>query len=879
MSRINQSQPSTPRKPQSRIGVSSAAKPLQSSSRIRTQSTPKPTEEQTGLKRGTQSAFSSTLNPNNSPSGHLRPKPSLGSLRKPQEGRSRTPTGSTGSPRVEAELPKAPLSIKEAIALKRAEAKKLQAKAASPGDDSLGVIEGAEIGVGSTAEDDALEIGRMSTRETIERAQRTGHLPCIPNCLFDIHLGITPAPLKLAPEADADVHDEPKGKERTQVSRFDAQDLQVLKARTNDIIELQPEISLFGSLKTIDLHSNRLETVPTTLTNLSSLSVLDLSSNRLRALPPSLFSLPSLTNLNLSRNELTSLPFSKFGIAFELPDPMRRGSFLPPVVKRANTPLPCLHTLEVAYNKISSSSIDVSHLPANISLLVLSHNPLGPSSNLIQALSKLGKLKEVRMEHADITDESFPPSTSPRFPQLQHLDLEEAQVTEATIRSFFAGSARENELSFDITTSAPAPGELRVAVGKKVIKEAWEIEAEKRFMKKRGVAAAPQGTDASSSGLGPKSDPIPVEKEPWEIEAEQRLPTEAGRRKAKAAAAATQAHSSPPPPKPSTPPARQPKPIEKEPWEVEAEQGLLTEAGRRRARAHADESHSATQTAPVAPALGLANPTYFSATTQTLTLPPSAPPSRGHARAFSLVASPQKLKRSNDDLSVPAPVLPLAVIARQSFAATLRILVVNNRRADSTFDIPSPSDLLSSSGVLPNLDELYLENCNLGDTVSVNQASADGAQTPPARKEKTVDLLATLFPTLSILDLSYNTLSSDALSMATLQLLLLPSSGDGPAAQKRRGLKILRLRGNMLVDLSGFEGIAELFKGNRQVEGWKLEELDVRDNEIAKLPALVGLLPLDVFLVDGNTFRIPQRKVWEREGTKGLLSWLRGRME
>ena len=26
-------------------------------------------------------------------------------------------------------------------------------------------------------------------------------------------------------------------------------------------------------------------------------------------------------------------------------------------------------------------------------------------------------------------------------------------------------------------------------------------------------------------------------------------------------------------------------------------------------------------------------------------------------------------------------------------------------------------------------------------------------------------------------------------------------------------------------------------------------------------------------------FRVPPRRVWEREGTKGLLSWLRGRIE
>lgn len=44
----------------------------------------------------------------------------------------------------------------------------------------------------------------------------------------------------------------------------------------------------------------------------------------------------------------------------------------------------------------------------------------------------------------------------------------------------------------------------------------------------------------------------------------------------------------------------------------------------------------------------------------------------------------------------------------------------------------------------------------------------------------------------------------------------------------------------------------EMFKGNRDVPGWKLDELDVRENDIGRLPAELGMLPLDVFLVDGN---------------------------
>ena len=38
-----------------------------------------------------------------------------------------------------------------------------------------------------------------------------------------------------------------------QTSWFEAQDLVVLKARSNEIVAIQPELSLFGSLKVIDV--------------------------------------------------------------------------------------------------------------------------------------------------------------------------------------------------------------------------------------------------------------------------------------------------------------------------------------------------------------------------------------------------------------------------------------------------------------------------------------------------------------------------------------------------------------------------------------------------------------------------------------------------
>jgi hypothetical protein len=145
--------------------------------------------------------------------------------------------------------------------------------------------------------------------------------------------------------------------------------------------------------------------------------------------------------------------------------------------------------------------------------------------------------------------------------------------------------------------------------------------------------------------------------------------------------------------------------------------------------------------------------------------------------------------------------------------------------------------------------------------------------------EPLLALLARLFPRLRTLDLAHNALSSGALGADALAALILAREDD-EGSTVRPGLRALRLRGNAFEDLDGFAELAgRLFRGHRVVPEWRLEELDVRDNALARLPGELGMLPLDVFLVDGNTFRIPQRRVWEREGTRGLLAWLRGRME
>lgn len=602
------------------------------------------------------------------------------------------------------------------------------------------------------------------------------------------------------------------------------------------------------------LHCNMLRSLPESLTILSMLTVLDVSNNKLTQLPPPIFSLLSLTILDVSHNELTSLPFSKFGEPLKTSKSVATGGFFEPEVKRAEIPLPKLHNLNVSHNKLTAHSIDHDYLPSAMRQVTLAHNPLGKSSELLSRLSMLNDLQVLSLNNADLGDDSLQHLDIGGFPTLNNLDLGETRVTEQAVRTFFSGTRRETKLNFNISTAPPIPGELRVVVGKQIIREQWEIEAEQRYLKKKksmvGISSESKDSEVRREHTTPAGD-----KEPWEVEAEQGLLTEGGRRRARLNSTNVDASSSTSRPKQAI---TRPKVVEKEAWEIEAEQGLLTEGGRRRLRAQqaaaaaspsSYEKGSGTSP-PSSSVSSLANSTYFSSKELSLTLPSSVPPNRGHARAFSLVPASRSQPKP-EDMHVPVPTLPLNVIVVQNFASSLRVLTLKNRRADPTFAFPPPSfiaDASSSGGVLPRLEELNLEGCSLGDSVLVTHELVDKSGSSTSEKQNLLEVIYATFPSLTILDLSYNTVSSDLFNEETIRKLLLSSDGES-----RRGLRILRLRGNRLTNLDGFDALATMFKGNRQVPEWKLEEFDVRDNDISKLPVNLGMLPLDVFLVDGNT--------------------------
>ena len=122
------------------------------------------------------------------PSTPIKKVPSKGTLIKARAqpgARAATPVKSKVESSEVPQTPSVPLSLKEVIALKRAEAKKGQAKAANGPLDSFESLEDALPNTPTKQEDDIL--GRLSVRETIERARSTGENQSITLCRTELN--------------------------------------------------------------------------------------------------------------------------------------------------------------------------------------------------------------------------------------------------------------------------------------------------------------------------------------------------------------------------------------------------------------------------------------------------------------------------------------------------------------------------------------------------------------------------------------------------------------------------------------------------------------------------------------------------------------------
>ena len=75
----------------------------------------------------------------------------------------------------------------------------------------------------------------------------------LPTYLFESHLSVTPEPLLNSPPEVEEPEAVGKVKKSKSTAWYEQADLTALKAPDNLIVELQPELSLFGSLKVVDV--------------------------------------------------------------------------------------------------------------------------------------------------------------------------------------------------------------------------------------------------------------------------------------------------------------------------------------------------------------------------------------------------------------------------------------------------------------------------------------------------------------------------------------------------------------------------------------------------------------------------------------------------
>ncbi|KAG8937234.1 hypothetical protein FRC02_000003 [Tulasnella sp. 418] len=671
-------------------------------------------------------------------------------------------------------------SLKTLIARKR---QALQQSANT--SNGSGDINEAEHFESSFSGDDS---GRRSLKDTIERARTSGtlnissrSLSILPINLFTIHLGIEP---ECSPSGQQDIHPEDKVPS-TILPYYQVVDLVTLKARNNIISSIQPELSLFGSLKFLDFHNNTLNTLPNSFGDLLQLGHLDLSSNQFESFPVQLLGLPSLSFLNLSSNKLSNLRLSS-------PLPTEDSNPFYSSTSQSDDIFPALQTLLVSCNQLKSSSIDPV-FPRNLVKLDLSDNPLSVVGfgALLASLGNLKYLKELNLQRSELEDVGFSDQSiigRSLFRQLEVLDVRgnpwiRGKSMHAYFHSAKIGIGQQDGgdnhvlggvcIKTDDMDSSPQSPTLAKDIAKPISNLGDVVEYEERTM-------SPLPQEPQTKGTGEEEEP-------------------SGNSATHAEPQSTLGQIST---KPSNP-----IPLDK----------------------------------------------YYDSRLLALTLPPLKPSAHHRSTSLLIRPLPSNIHDGATDPHLPRETVPLGLIESQTWATNLRALYLVNRRADVLVTLNSG---LTS---LPRLEELDLRGSGLHDRVRVQvDQDAEG-------RESLLDVIYSHCPSLKILDLSENQLTE----LPGISRFFLPDP-----LSSREPLKVLRVRGNAISNLEGLVELAERF-GRGDVDRWSGEEIDIRDNQVSKLPPVLGLLQLGVLLVEGNRFRVPQRSVWLKEGTKGLLRFLR----
>ncbi|GAA5916617.1 uncharacterized protein JCM6883_007138 [Sporobolomyces salmoneus] len=620
----------------------------------------------------------------------------------------------------------------------------------------------------------------------------------------------------------------------------------------------QPELSTSSSncpfplLQTLNLAGNAFEKSTFTSNGFEfppQLKTLDLSSSQLidASLPPLLVGrLKDLTEFDLSDNGFTEDLFSPDLFPVDSTEPLFPSLRL---LYLSLNPIDQLGSIEHFLTDYVSRPIEYDGLAKTLTNLVKSEEQrLRGGKRIGIRLVKEGEVGpelEVRVRECPLESEQdrrrakFPgPNgvTAGSGSRISKLSVP-LQGSTSTSASPSSSPPRSQPLSPSLSTDSQLPGTPN---RKQVVLEEWEIEAAAGLSTPAGrrKAAAQAAREQAERKRQEEMEKRRMKEErakQVQLEEEQRLAKEAEeleRKMAETTLGASREGSedsttSPPPYSPRESTTGPPSDLidEKQP----------------------SSSSSSTTADPSDPAFALIM-SSLSTSTRTVNLSNrslSTLPSLTTGSPPSYMPVPTSLDLSRNVLTC----LPLASIESWNWSTSLRTLTITHNRLSSLLDSKAGSTLTPLS-VLTTLD---LSNNHLTSTSD----------------KPLLSLLHNLCPSLRTLSLSYNRLTT----LEGIDSLLLPD-----ASGARPTLRILNLNGNKISDTTALCQVGEKIRDTGETK-WSLEELDLRDNEIARLQPTLGLLPHSLIIsVSGNTFRFPRREIWENPGQRLLLPNLRERL-
>lgn len=406
------------------------------------------------------------------------------------------------------------------------------------------------------------------------------------------------------------------------------EELHTLQLGNNELRHVDSRISEFRGLKRLEIHNNRITILPQPIFQLTSLTTLTLSNNGLASFPTCLLALDSLVSLNLSHNKIETLwdddAVAKARAEREAWDKEHSGSdgFMSGFssAKKASrndkpadgvdkaTPMWSLQSLDLSNNRIGNAALGLPDLaskrskdagsgdivpirfPPKVQKLDLGNNHLrGPVS--LAAFAKLSKLEDLGLQGSGIADDAFHLDEGSLGGQagvlneLKVLDLSGCEIDDLTKLEAFFGSRRIQTLESDMSVDGVAK------VNGEVSDPAKGIAAHQLVR----VANRPAREDISKFSQRNKCNALcvildgnPLREEAFRQKRGTRSSTSPQKKGAPTAdaiardpAIAAIGESSPAANSPATPVKSG---IIKEEWELLAEAGLNTEAGRRKHR-------------------------------------------------------------------------------------------------------------------------------------------------------------------------------------------------------------------------------------------------------------------------------------------------------